>query len=79
MISTTLTHLLVLVVVDALPTAGEPARDPECEEWVLTDSDGISYCGPTPAASSANSWRHCALLPAPRLGFDAMAAEATGG
>jgi len=30
------------------PAAGEPAWDEECQEWVLTTSDGIHYCGATP-------------------------------
>ena len=48
MISTTLTRPLEFVVVDALPTPGEPIWDADCQEWVLTDSDGISYLGATP-------------------------------
>jgi hypothetical protein len=48
MISTTLTRPLEFVVVNALPTPGEPLWDADCQEWVLTDSDGISYLGATP-------------------------------
>lgn len=37
-------------MVSPLPVAGEPLWDAACQEWVLTDSDGISYCGSTPGA-----------------------------
>ena len=43
---TTLPHITFLF--NPLPTAGEPIWDAECQEWVLVDSDGISYCGNTP-------------------------------
>ena len=45
---TTVPH--ITFVVSPLPLAGEPVWDAECQEWVLTDSDGISYCGGTPGA-----------------------------
>ncbi len=34
---------------DALPIAGEPAWDQECEEWVLTDAAGIHHCETSPS------------------------------
>jgi hypothetical protein len=38
----------VTFVVYLFPTAGQPVWDPICQEWCLTDSDGISYLGSTP-------------------------------
>ena len=34
--------------VNPFPIAGAPVWDAECEEWVLVDSDGISYSGSSP-------------------------------
>ena len=45
---TTATLSRLEVVVSIFPTPGEPIWDSACQEWVLTDSDGISYCGNTP-------------------------------
>jgi hypothetical protein len=38
----------VTFLVDLFPTAGQPVWDPACQEYCLTDSDGISYLGSTP-------------------------------
>ena len=46
MTTTTLPQLEV--VVSIFPTPGEPVWDSACQEWVLTDSDGIEYFGATP-------------------------------
>ena len=46
---TSLTYLEPAPLVLALPIAAEPVWDPACQEWVLTDSDGIAYCGGTPS------------------------------
>jgi hypothetical protein len=45
---TTLPH--ITFVVSPLPIAGEPIWDAQCQEWCLTDSDGIAYFGATPGA-----------------------------
>jgi hypothetical protein len=45
---TTRTLAQLEVVVNIFPTPGEPVWHPSCQEWCLTDSDGISYFGSTP-------------------------------
>ena len=37
----------ITFLFNPLPTAGEPVWDAACQEWVLIDTDGISYCGNT--------------------------------
>ncbi len=37
-------------VANPFPTVREPIWNATCQEWLLTDSDGIAYGGDTPSA-----------------------------
>lgn len=39
-----------LVAVEPATQTCEPVWDQECEEWVLTDAEGIHHCGASPSA-----------------------------
>ena len=52
-------------VVDPYPIVGTPVWDAACKEWVLLDTDGISYSGSTPSECyrQYGAVLHCTALP----------------